>query len=85
MARRSALRARREAPAVLDVYRSPPGWHYRDVREEREREITEEMIARRAFELWLTNGSASPEENWYLAEQELREEAARQRRRRDQA
>jgi hypothetical protein len=46
-------------------------------------EITEEMIARRAFELWVTNGSASPEENWYLAEQELREEAARQRR--DQA
>lgn len=42
-----------------------------------EPEITQEMIARRAFELWLTNGSASPEENWYLAEQELREEARR--------
>jgi len=40
-----------------------------------EPEITQEMIARRAFELWLTNGSASPEENWARAEQELREEA----------
>jgi len=43
-----------------------------------EREITEEMIARRAFELWLTNGTASPEENWARAEQELRDEAKRQ-------
>jgi hypothetical protein len=50
------------------------------VTDQPDREITEEMIARRAFELWLTNGSASPEENWYLAEQELRAEAARQRR-----
>jgi hypothetical protein len=41
-------------------------------------EITQEMIARRAFELWLTNGSASPEENWARAEQELRQEAKRQ-------
>lgn len=41
------------------------------------KEITEEMIARRAFELWLTNGSASPEENWSRAEQELRDEAKR--------
>lgn len=40
-----------------------------------EPDITQEMIARRAFELWLTNGSASPEENWSRAEQELREEA----------
>jgi hypothetical protein len=38
-------------------------------------QITQEMIARRAFELWLTNGSASPEENWAHAELELREEA----------
>jgi hypothetical protein len=38
-------------------------------------EITDEMIARRAFELWLTNGSASPEENWAKAEEELREES----------
>jgi hypothetical protein len=42
-----------------------------------EPEITQEMIARRAFELWLTNGSASPEENWSRAEQELRNEAKR--------
>jgi hypothetical protein len=42
-------------------------------------EITREMIARRAFELWLTNGSGSPEENWSRAEEELRAEAARQR------
>ena len=42
-----------------------------------ETEITQDMIARRAFELWLTNGSASPEENWSRAEQELREEAKR--------
>lgn len=43
------------------------------------REITEEMIARRAFELWLTNGSKTPEENWAEAEQELREESSQQR------
>lgn len=43
-------------------------------------EITQEMVARRAFELWLTNGSASPEENWSRAEQELREEAKLQSR-----
>jgi hypothetical protein len=41
-------------------------------------EITQDMIARRAFELWLTNGSAAPEENWSRAEEELREEARRQ-------
>jgi hypothetical protein len=53
--------------------------HYGDVSSEAgEPEITQEMIARRAFELWLTNGSASPEENWARAEQELREEAKRQ-------
>jgi DUF2934 family protein len=40
-------------------------------------EITEEMIARRAFELWLTNGSASPEDNWARAEEELRAELGR--------
>jgi hypothetical protein len=39
--------------------------------------VTDEMIARRAFEIWLTNGTAAPEENWSRAEQELREEAAR--------
>lgn len=40
-------------------------------------DITEEMIARRAFELWLTNGSSTPEENWARAEQELREDLQR--------
>jgi hypothetical protein len=39
-------------------------------------EITEGMIARRAFEISLTDDSATPEENWARAEQELREEAA---------
>jgi hypothetical protein len=43
-------------------------------------EITEEMIARRAFELWLTNGSASPQDNWARAEQELRDELGRHQR-----
>lgn len=38
--------------------------------------VTQEMIARRAFEIWLTNDSATPEENWSRAEQELRQEAA---------
>jgi hypothetical protein len=38
--------------------------------------VTQEMIARRAFEIWLTNDSATPEENWARAEQELRQEAA---------
>ena len=42
--------------------------------------IPRELIARRAFEIWLTNGSASPEENWTRAEQELRAEAAEARR-----
>ncbi|HZT90523.1 MAG TPA: DUF2934 domain-containing protein [Gaiellaceae bacterium] len=42
--------------------------------ERSEPEITDEQIARRAFELWLTNG-ASPEENWAQAEAELRREA----------
>lgn len=41
-------------------------------------EITDEMIARRAFELWLTNGSATPEDNWMQAERELREESDEQ-------
>jgi hypothetical protein len=42
-------------------------------------EITEAMIARRAFELSLTDASATPEENWDRAKGELAEEAARQR------
>jgi hypothetical protein len=37
-------------------------------------EITEEQIARRAFELSLTSGR-TPEENWAQAEVELRQEA----------
>lgn len=45
-----------------------------------EQQITREMVARRAFEIWLTNGSATPEANWQRAEQELRDEAERERR-----
>jgi len=40
--------------------------------------ITEAMIARRAFEISLTEPSSPPEDNWERAEQELREEAERQ-------
>jgi hypothetical protein len=40
--------------------------------------ITEEMIARRAFEISLTEPASTPEENWRRAERELRDEAARQ-------
>jgi hypothetical protein len=45
--------------------------------------ITDEMIARRAFEISLTEPSATPEENWERAERELREEAARAARQAD--
>jgi len=38
-------------------------------------EITHEMIARRAFEISLTDEAGTPEENWQRAERELREEA----------
>jgi hypothetical protein len=41
-------------------------------------EITDAMIARRAFEISLTDASSTPEENWERAKRELREEAARQ-------
>jgi hypothetical protein len=41
-------------------------------------QITEAMIARRAFEISLTDAASTPEENWERAERELREEAARQ-------
>jgi hypothetical protein len=41
--------------------------------------ITAAMIARRAFELSLTDDSATDDENWERAERELREEADRQR------
>jgi hypothetical protein len=43
--------------------------------------ITDEQIARRAFELSLTSGR-SPEENWSQAEAELRREAEEAGRRR---
>jgi hypothetical protein len=43
-------------------------------------EITEAMIARRAFEISLTDDTGTPEENWSRAERELREEAERSRR-----
>jgi len=42
--------------------------------------ITDGMIARRAFEISLTDDKGTPEENWARAEKELREEAARERR-----
>lgn len=41
-------------------------------------EITEEMIARRAFEISLTEPGSKPEDNRQRAERELSEEAARQ-------
>jgi hypothetical protein len=46
----------------------------------REGLITEAMIARRAFEISLTCDSASPEDNWSQAEQELYSELERDRR-----
>jgi hypothetical protein len=36
-----------------------------------------EDIARRAYEIWLTEGGATPEANWERAERELREALAR--------
>jgi hypothetical protein len=36
--------------------------------------VTDAMIARRAFEIWLVDGSRPPEDNWLQAERELREE-----------
>jgi hypothetical protein len=38
----------------------------------RAKKITEEQIAARAYELSQNDGTASPEENWHRAEQELR-------------
>jgi hypothetical protein len=40
--------------------------------------ITDAMIARRAFEISLTDDRGTPEENWARAERELRDEQARQ-------
>lgn len=48
-------------------------------------EITEAMIARRAFEISLTERASTPEENWQRARAELEEEARRAERDRDQA
>ena len=45
-------------------------------------EITDGMIARRAFEISLTDDTGTPEENWARAKKELLEEAARERERR---
>lgn len=42
-------------------------------------QITDGMIARRAFEISLTDDKGTPEENWARAERELREEAKRER------
>ena len=37
-------------------------------------EITHDMIARRAYEIWLTDRGGAPEDNWRRAEEELRAE-----------
>jgi hypothetical protein len=37
------------------------------------REVTEEEIARRAYEISESDESTTPEENWWRAERELRE------------
>lgn len=52
--------------------------------EERQKgcQITDGMIARRAFEISLTDDKGTPEENWARAERELRQEAKRERERR---
>jgi len=36
------------------------------------KEISYEMIARRAYEIWQSGTGGSQEENWYRAERELR-------------
>jgi hypothetical protein len=36
------------------------------------KEITHQMIAERAYEIYLSGGGGTPEENWYQAERELR-------------
>jgi hypothetical protein len=41
-------------------------------------QITEAMIARRAFEISLVERSTTPEENWDRARRELEQEAAKQ-------
>ena len=49
---------------------------------ERGPRVTDAMIARRAFEISLTDDTGSAEENWLRAKQELCEEAAREAARR---
>jgi hypothetical protein len=39
------------------------------------REITQDQIARRAYEISQSPNAGSPEENWYRAERELRARA----------
>jgi hypothetical protein len=36
--------------------------------------LSDEVVARRAFEISLTDASGSPDENWARAEEELRRE-----------
>jgi hypothetical protein len=36
------------------------------------REITQDMIARRAYEIWASGQGSSDEQNWLRAERELR-------------
>ncbi len=44
-------------------------------REKRDRpDVSDAMIARRAFEISLTDDTGTPEENWTRAERELRAE-----------
>lgn len=40
-------------------------------------EVTDEMIAERAYEISRRNAGATPQENWFRAAQELRAEAER--------
>lgn len=47
--------------------------------ERRGSEITDAMIARRAFEISLTAAEGTPEQHWQQAERELRAEAERGR------
>jgi hypothetical protein len=48
-------------------------------------DVTEAMIARRAFEIWLVEGSGPPDEHWLQAERELRAEQAARRAKTDDA
>lgn len=39
------------------------------------RQVTQEQVARRAFEIFKSGTGGTPEENWYRAERELRARA----------